>query len=398
MPRSVTKVNGIHYKTKQPVTIHIEHGRIQSLHPLDAEIRQAALPWVAPGLVDLQINGYFGADFNTIPIAEGAVERATRGLWRQGVTTYFPTVITNGDAEIEQAMRSIAAACAADPVSAAAAPGIHLEGPFISPEDGPRGAHDRSFTKAPDWPLFQRWQEAAQGRIKIVTLSPEWPGSAEFIERCVEQGVIVSIGHTAASPEQIAEAVQAGARMSTHLGNGAHLSLPRHPNYIWEQLSRDELAACVIADGFHLPDSVLKVTLRAKGEKALLVSDAVYLSGMEPGLYENHIGGRVVLTPEGRLHLAEHPGLLAGSAQLLPWGISHLLDSGLAELDTAWEMASLRPSALLNLPSQSGLAPGAPADLVLFELKRPQGVKIIQTYKLGERVFDSASPAKEANA
>lgn len=391
---NVTTVEGIHYRTKEPVTVHIEHGRIKDIQPTAPKSIHGSLPWIAPGLVDLQINGYFGSDFNTIPIAEGAVERATRELWKEGVTSYYPTVITNGDEEIEQAMRSIAAACDGDPVSHAGVAGIHLEGPFISPEDGPRGAHDKSYTKAPSWPLFEKWQHAAQGRIKIITLSPEWAGAAEFIERCVDQGVTVSIGHTSASAEQIDAAVKAGARMSTHLGNGAHLMLPRHPNYIWEQLSQDGLTACVIADGFHLPESVLKVILRTKGERAMLVSDAVYLSGMTPGTYDNHIGGRVVLTAEGRLHLADNPGLLAGSVQLLPWGVSHLLKSGMASLEEAWDMASVRPSAFMHLPSQDGLAVGAPADLVLFELKE-QGVAVVETYKQGQRVFDSAVPTKE---
>ena len=395
MSGNVTTVEGIHYRTKEPVTVHIERGRISAIQPLSTE-KKAALPWIAPGLVDLQINGYCGSDFNTIPIAAGAVQRATRGLWKEGVTSYYPTVITNGDAEIEQAMQSIARACDEDPAAHAGVAGIHLEGPFISPEDGPRGAHDSLYTKAPSWPLFQRWQEAARGRIKIITLSPEWPGSVEFIERCVEQGVTVSIGHTSASPEQIDAAVKAGARMSTHLGNGAHLMLPRHPNYIWEQLSQDGLTACLIADGFHLPESVLKVILRTKGERALLVSDAVYLSGMEPGVYDNHIGGRVVLTPEGRLHLADNPGLLAGSVQLLPWGISHLARSGMAALEEAWDMASIRPAAFMQLPSQNGLSVGSPADLALFEWNR-QSLSIVQTYKNGNRVFDSTTSSREGS-
>ncbi|MBP1967834.1 N-acetylglucosamine-6-phosphate deacetylase [Paenibacillus aceris] len=391
---SVTTVEGIHYKTKEPVTIHIEHGRIKDIQPIAPEKNNDSLPWIAPGLVDLQINGYYGSDFNTIPIAKGSVEHTTRELWKEGVTSYYPTVITNGDEEIEQALQSIAAACDGDPVSQAGVKGIHLEGPFISPEDGPRGAHDKSYTKAPSWPLFQKWQEAARGRIKIITLSPEWPGSFDFIERCVDQGITVSIGHTSASAEQIDEAVKAGARMSTHLGNGAHLMLPRHPNYIWEQLSQDGLSACIIADGFHLPESVLKVILRIKGKNTILVSDAVFLSGMAPGIYDNHIGGRVVLTPEGRLHLAENPGLLAGSVQLLPWGISHLVKNGLAALEDAWDMGSVRPSTFMRLPSQNGLAIGAPADLVLFELKE-QRITIVQTYKQGNRVFDLTTSTKE---
>ncbi|MBW7461558.1 N-acetylglucosamine-6-phosphate deacetylase, partial [Paenibacillus sepulcri] len=180
--------------------------------------------------------------------------------------------------------------------------------------------------------------DAARGKIKLITLSPEWPGTASFIEKCAKAGVQVSIGHTAAAEEQIREAAAAGARLSTHLGNGAHLMLPRHPNYLWAQLAEEELWTCIIADGFHLPDSVLKVVRSVKGKRTILVSDAVYLCGMAPGTYENHIGGRVVLTPEGRLHLEQNPRLLAGSAQMLHRGISHIAGRGIAPLSEACDM------------------------------------------------------------
>ncbi|WJH33920.1 N-acetylglucosamine-6-phosphate deacetylase [Paenibacillus sp. CC-CFT747] len=302
------------------------------------------------------------------------------------MTSYFPTVITNGDEAIAQAVRSIAEACRQDPVSAAGIGGIHLEGPFLSPEDGPRGAHDRRFTKAPDWDLFQSWQEAADGKILIVTLSPEWPGSAAFIEQCTKSGVIVSIGHTAAEPAQIREAVSAGATLSTHFGNGAHLTLPRHPNYLWEQLAEDGLSTCVIADGFHLPSSVLKVVLRTKGRQAMLVSDAVHFSGMEPGDYVSHIGGQVTLTEEGRLHLTGNAKILAGSAQMLPWGISHLVKEELATLADAWEMASIRPAAFVGQPASQGMTAGAPADLVLMDQKDGR-FQVRTVYKNGQKVW-----------
>jgi N-acetylglucosamine-6-phosphate deacetylase len=308
-----------------------------------------------------------------------------RAIWRDGVTSCFPTVITNAPDAITAAMRTIAVACDRDPVTARGVAGVHLEGPFISPDDGARGAHPREYVRPPDWDLFRRWQEAAGGRIRILTMSPEWPGSAGFIARCAESGVTVSIGHTSATSEQIRDAVRAGARMSTHLGNAAHLMLPRHPNYLWEQLAQDELWTCVIADGFHLPDQVLKVVIRVKGERAMLVSDAVSLSGMPPGAYATPVGGRVVLTAQGRLHLAENDKLLAGSAQMLIRGIEHLIRSGLAGLAQAWDMASVRPAGFMGLPAAAGLTAGAPADLVL--LRRQENLlRLEQTYKAGEAV------------
>lgn len=369
------QIHAIHYASGKPVSITIDGGRIVSIVELPAG--DASLPMVAPGLVDLQVNGYLGRDFNAVLQSHDAVVRAVRSVRDQGVTTLFPTVITNSNVHLSMALSTLTAACHERDVAAMVA-GIHLEGPFISPEDGARGAHALQHVRPPDWDLLRHWQDAAGGRIRILTMSPEWPSSPAFIEKCVSAGIVVSIGHTAATPEQIAGAVAAGARMSTHLGNGAHLMLPRHPNYLWEQLAQDELWTCVIADGFHLPDQVLKVILKVKGEKAIVVSDAVSLAGMPPGTYSQPVGGDVVLTPEGRLHLASNPKLLAGSAQMLPHHISHLVKRGLATLQEAWDMASIRPAKLLGLPQAAGIAVGAPADLVLFRLD-DGGVKIIKT-------------------
>jgi N-acetylglucosamine-6-phosphate deacetylase len=308
-------------------------------------------------------------------------------LFREGVTSYYPTVITNSVEEITDAVRTIAEACKEDEISDRVIAGIHVEGPFISPEDGARGAHDRQFVQAPDWDIFCQWQEAAGGLIKIITISPEWDSSVSFIKKCVESGVTVSIGHTAATPEQIRAAVEAGATMSTHYGNGAHLMMPRHPNYLWEQLAQDNLWCCLIADGFHLPEQLLKVAMKVKGAKAILVSDAVYLSGLPAGEYSTHVGGKVVLTPEGRLHTAANEKVLAGSAQMLIWGIEHVVRRGLASLSEAWDMSSIRPAELLGLKARSGLAVGAPADLTVFDWDGDR-VSLHETYKAGSLVYE----------
>jgi N-acetylglucosamine-6-phosphate deacetylase len=388
-------MRAIHYATGQVVSIGVEGGVIRAIDPQDVHDLHG-LPWVAPGLVDLQINGYAGLDINSLPLSEDSVGQMVRALWREGVTTCYPTIITHSNEAILDAMRTIARACDRDAVTAQGVGGLHLEGPFISADDGARGAHDRQFVRPPDWDEFCRWQDAAGGRIRIVTMSPEWPQSGDFIERCAQSGVTVSIGHTSATPQQIADAVRAGARMSTHLGNAAHLVLPRHPNYLWEQLAQDDLWACMIADGFHLPDQVLKVIMKVKGDRTMLVSDAVALAGMPPGAYTTPVGGKVVLTPQGRLHLAANENLLAGSAQMLLKGIEHLVRSRLATLAQAWDMASIRPASFMSLPTAGGLTPGAPADFVFFRRAADQ-FNIQATYKSGRIVFDcstSSSPAK----
>ena len=206
------------------------------------------------GLVDIQINGIRGIDFNVPSLTVEDIVNATHYLLREGVTSFFPTVITNSDEHIITIMRTIAAACESDPLVEACVGGIHLEGPFISPRPGAKGAHNAAFIKAPDRELFNSFQKAADGRIKIITLAPEWESAPEFIEQCSRSGVIVSIGHSLADTSQIRTAVQSGARMSTHLGNGVPLMLQRHPNLIWDQLAEEELYTCIIADGIHIPD------------------------------------------------------------------------------------------------------------------------------------------------
>jgi len=188
------RITALHYATGAPVDIWIEGGLIRQTEESSGfgDADPSGLSLIAPGLVDLQINGYRGNDFNRLPHSENLVPDVTRQLWAEGVTSYFPTIITQSESAITEALASIAQACREDPASDRAIAGIHLEGPFLSPEDGARGAHPKSYIRPPDWSLFLRWQEAAEGRIRIVTMSPEWPGSADFISRCAESGVIVS--------------------------------------------------------------------------------------------------------------------------------------------------------------------------------------------------------------
>ena len=378
-------IYAINYKTEQPVKVEISQGLISGVYALNDSIYEG-LPYIGPGLIDLQVNGYKGVDFNTLPLQSDSVKEMTSALWMQGVTTYFPTVITNSDEFIKKALQSIVLACKEYEDVAASIGGIHLEGPFISNEDGPRGAHSMDFVRAPEWPLFEGWQEAAEGKIKLITLSPEWKGSARFIEQCVKQGVKVAIGHTSANAEQISEAVSAGATLSTHLGNACHHLLPRHENYIWEQLASDNLWASIIADGFHLPDSLLKVFLKVKPGRVMLVSDATSFAGLAPGVYSTHIGGVVELSKEGKLFIQGHPKTLAGSAQSILWGVEQLVQKQLLPLKDAWDLASIKPKEFLGEDSLDFLQVGTSQDLVLFQ-KTSSGIQVMQTIKSGRPVF-----------
>jgi N-acetylglucosamine-6-phosphate deacetylase len=274
----------------------------------------------------------------------------------------------------------------------AAIAGFHIEGPHISPEDGPRGAHPRRWVRPPHLEEFQHMQEAARGLIRLVTLAPEWPEAPGFIEALVRQGVVASIGHTSASAAQIADAVAAGATMCTHLGNGAHAVLPRHPNYIWEQLAEDRLAASFIVDGIHLSSAFLKVALRAKGvERSVLVTDASAPAGCPPGRYR--LGEQEVeLTAEGRVVLAGQTRL-AGSALRMDRGVENLMRLAGLALPEAVQMATVNPARVGRFPArQNGLHPGDRADIVEVRFDaEEQRITVLRTYLDGRLVYEARS-------
>ncbi|MHA4812493.1 N-acetylglucosamine-6-phosphate deacetylase [Flavitalea flava] len=345
--------------------------------------------YLGPGLIDLQLNGINGIDFNAAVLTEEDLVRATQFLLSKGITTYFPTIITNTPEKMLQNMSIIHRACSANPLVDACVGGIHMEGPFLSPEEGVRGAHNRQYMMAPDWDLFCRFQEAAGGRIKLITLAPEWEGSYAFIEKACGEGVLVAIGHSLAGTEQVAMAVQAGARLSTHLGNGVSLQLPRHPNILWDQLATDELYSCIIADGIHVPDSFLKVVMRTKGERTILVSDATCFAGMAPGEYQTPIGGTVIVDEQKKVSVKNSPGILAGAGKTLLEDIEYLVNHKLAAIGAIWQMASTH---ILNMMENNGLATNRKfldktrADHVLFR-KEGNEIKVIRTIKNGKVVF-----------
>lgn len=343
--------------------------------------------FVSPGWIDLQVNGFAGVDYNSPASGHEEIAQSIRAMFACGVTRMFPTVITGSPENITGGLRNLANAresIAEGPAMEA----FHLEGPYISPEDGPRGAHPAAWVRPPDLDEFHRFQEAANGNIRLVTLSPEWPEAPRFIERIVEKGIVASIGHTRASGLQIADAVSAGATLSTHLGNGADSVLPRHPNYLWEQLAEDRLAASFIVDGFHLPASFLKVALRAKGlERSLLVTDAVMPAGCHPGPYR--LGEiDVELRGDGSVRMAGG-SRLAGSALRMDQAITNVMRAAGLSLPEALALATRNPARVGRIASrQRGLNPGDRADLVRFRFDEATGqITVLETFLAGQRVF-----------
>jgi N-acetylglucosamine-6-phosphate deacetylase len=364
------RLRGRHYATGERLDVLCEHGRITRLEPVGDTTADVEADWIAPPLFDLQINGCDGISFNSPHLSENDIRRVINVCCRHGIGALCPTLVTNSAEALLHGFRTLRRACEADADVARAIPALHMEGPYISREDGPRGAHPLRHVRPPDWEEFRRFQDAAGGRIRLVTLAPEHEGALPFIEKLTASGIVVALGHTAASGACIRAAITAGARLSTHLGNGSHAMLPRHENYLWEQLAADELWASVISDGHHLPPAVLRCILRVKTPARTIVTcDASSLAGLPPGRYGEWDQEFEVL-PTGRIVV---PGttFLAGSGVFTDACVAHLLSLGSITLADAVDMAGARPRQLLGLEART-LEVGAPGDLVLFDW-RPGG-------------------------
>lgn len=353
-----------HYRTGEWVGVTTDGATIAAIDPVDGpdEVSEGD-EWVAPAFWDIQTNGRWGHSFSDPKLTVDQVSAVVRAQAELGTARLCPTLITAARDSLMHGVRTIAEACEADPIVAARVAGIHVEGPYISEVDGYRGAHPLDAVRDPDWAEFRALQDASGGRIVLITLAPERPGAIDFIEEAVRGGVVVALGHTAADGATLRAAADAGARLSTHLGNGIAATLPRHPNPIWEQAALDSLSASFIADGHHLSIATLRVLVRAKGaDRVILVSDASPLAGLPTGHY-----GEWAVDPSGKIVVADTP-YLAGSNQSLDVGLNHLLEEADFSLVEAIATVTRNPARLLDRPEPT-LEPGEPANLIVF--RRP---------------------------
>jgi N-acetylglucosamine-6-phosphate deacetylase len=385
------RIRARHYATSQPVEIICDQGTIASIASPSRQAVDLEAGWVAPALFDLQINGCGGHSFNSDRLTVENVRQVVNECLRHGIGGFCPTVVTNSFAGLAHGLTTIRRACETDSAIARVMPAIHLEGPYISAEDGPRGAHPLRYVRPPDWDEFCRLQEAAGGRIRLVTLAPELNGALAFIGLLVDSGVVAALGHTAASPQRIRDAITAGARLSTHLGNACHALLPRHDNYLWEQLAADELWASIISDGFHLPAALVRCIVRMKSPlRTILTCDASSLAGLPPGRYREWDQELEVLL-DGRIIVVDS-GFLAGSGSFTDRCIGNVIRFAGVSLEEAVDMAGARPRELLGLPFLR-LEAGQPADLVLFDWKPGGEFQVCATVLEGTIVYSERSPS-----
>ena len=320
----------------------------------------AAILMGSSGFVDLQVNGYAGVDFSSPALTRADVEQVARALYRRGTLAFCPTVVTSPIEAYRQALPVLAEAmrreARPEDERRSRVCGIHLEGPFISPEEGAVGAHPRQHVVAPSQAMFDELYELAGGQVALLTLAPERPGALELIRHARAMGVTVSIGHTLAGAGDVKAAVEAGASLSTHLGNGCPTYIHRHHNPLWPQLAAAGLSAMLITDGHHLPPELIAVALAAKGPgRAIVTSDASPAAGLPPGEY-TFFGTHALLEPSGRLRNLDSDTLAGSSATLFDC-MNHLAGLGLLDEAALWQVGRDNPLKVLGL-SYADLPPG----------------------------------------
>jgi N-acetylglucosamine-6-phosphate deacetylase len=327
--------------------------------------------WVLPGFVDMHVHGGGGSSFT-----EGTAEQARRAAEfhrRHGSTSLVASLVTAPVAILE-ARAAMLAGLADEGVIA----GIHLEGPFLAPAR--RGAQDSRYMIAPDVAVFERLHAAARGHLRVITLAPELPGAAAVIQAAVRSGVTAAIGHTDATADVTAAALDAGASHATHLYNGMRPPHHREPGAAGALLDRDEVSCEVIADGAHLHDITIRLTARAAGPgRLVLITDAMAAAGMPDGSYQlgsmsvNVTGGVARLAGDrpaddiGPAGAATPPGAIAGSTATMASVVAHAIAVGLPVPEVA-AAASTTPARVLGLGHRTGaLGPGLAADLVVCD-------------------------------
>ncbi len=375
--------SGLQLNDAAYINIEIDDGKISRIKSIDKSESESKI-YIAPGLIDTQINGYRSISFSETGLTVEKVKKITEALWKEGVTTFFPTLITNNPDIVIQNLKTLSKAIE-DPVIDHCIPGFFLEGPYISSLDGFRGAHNADWVREPDWNEFFGFYEAANRRIIQVGVAPEIVGSIDFIRQCAILGIHVSLAHHNGTTSQINEAVANGARISTHLGNGCANLIHRHNNPIWPQLANNLLTPSIIADGHHLTKEELTVFYQVKGpDHLMLVSDVTQLAGMPPGSYEWD-GKTVVMTEDGMLQFPEQQ-VLAGASFPIRYGVMNMVRLVNLPLENAFNMATRTPAKVYQLNDRGELRTGMSADLVLFTIENGQ-MNILQTVVQGKVVF-----------
>ena len=348
----------------QPAQIDIADGVIQQVRLTDFVAADEVIAddaVVAPGLIDIFVHGAQGAD--TMDATDAALSTIGKALLSEGVTSYLATTMT-------QSASAIAAAVATaghyqSPADEAQLLGIHLEGPFVHPDK--MGAQDGAAIQLPDVTLFDEWQNLSGGRIKVATFAPERDGGMALAQHLHDSGVVAAIGHSTATMQQTQQAIEQGVSLATHLYNAMTGLDHRQPGVVPAILANPQVMAQLIVDGVHIHPDVVKFTYEIMGaQRIILASDAMRGKGMVPGKYD--LGGQMVQVTEHEARLVSN-GALAGSVLRMDEAVRLMMRYSGCGLAQAVQMASANPAKCLGLQHKGVLAPGADADLIVFDSK-----------------------------
>jgi N-acetylglucosamine-6-phosphate deacetylase len=357
--------------------------QITSLQPASSTA-EAALPWLAPALVDLQVNGFAGVDFQQNDLDATALLEATRSLQQAGCGRFFLTLITDDWQQLLHRLQQLHTLRHSLPELAAAIAGWHIEGPFLSTEPGYCGAHDPAYMPDPTTAHIRELRAAAGADPLLLTIAPERDGAIPAIQLAVELGCRVSLGHTNASTELLELAGRAGASGFTHLGNACPQLLDRHDNILWRALDLPKLRVSLIPDAIHVAPSLFRLIHRAHDPARIhYVSDATAAAAAPPGRYT--IGPiQIQVGPD---QVVRHPGKtnFAGSALRPIDGVfraAHMLGKSWREV---WDAFSVNPAHFVGL--EAALLPGAPADFCLLELNEAASApRHLQLFRAGQQI------------
>jgi len=380
------RITGLSLTDELPTAVWFSEGVIHKVETIPASELEDPDLYLAPGLIDNQVNGYKGVDFSSPELSPEKVRQTVGEIWQMGVTTFLPTLITMPEDILLHSLHILAESMEQDDLGLSM-PGIHLEGPYISDQPGYRGAHDPAWIRPPDWNEFKRLQSAANGKITQITVAPELPGGIGFIEKCRQNRIIVALGHHAAPSNIIHKAVEAGATVSTHLGNACANMIDRHNNILWAQLANDNLMATIIADGHHLTPDELCVLYKVKGpDNLVIVSDLVTFGGLAPGEYSWN-GRTLTVSSEGTVGY-KNEQILAGATYALKDGVINMMRFAGCTLEKSIDLASRNPARLNHLYDRGILHAGFRADIIRFRVMAQQ-LQIAETWVSGKCVFKS---------
>ena len=359
------------------IEVEVDGERIVAVQKIATD---EALPLIAPPLVDLQHNGAKHLAFNRVHESPQTLETVAKHALRHGVGRLLATITTQAYEDSLESLKAIDRQLSADSFLARCYPGIFFEGNYMSAEYGWRGVHPEQFMRDPTWAQWEELHEASGRRIVKFNIDPSRSGALETIGAAAAEGILVSMGHCGPDPDTIKAAVEAGATLVTHLGNGAPPEIHRHRNPFWTWLADDRIRVGLIPDGYHLPGDFLRTALKVKGDGAYLVSDSASTAGLEPGVY-----GGSEIQEGGFTHMKGNQEQLAGAWHQLDRGVERLCELGWT-LAAAWRQASVVPAAIIGLELPR-IEAGALAEFVLAHWDG-KVLELQQVVAAGKQILD----------